>query len=578
MTNPRSAANSTAETPAVAAPDAPVAAAKSPRNGPRRATAPAGAPAKTSVGAPALLVIDADGMIVPTPAPISSTTTAPAPGAASPTLPAPDATDAEPTGVASVDADSPQDVAAETAPVTTDETSGDVSADAETDAEADAPATVHVAEAAPAAELVAEPAFPLSRRERRLAEQNGSPGAAVAPPVSVEAAATPSAAVADVSSDAAAPSDRKQTPDRPGKRRNKYFSFARGLFFLLVISTLVVGLGTVLADRDELAVGPSQTEANRQAAWEKTTLILAQTTQLGSSASGAKVQELLTATAKELAVQVAALSDGLPANTATTTTTAPAPTTLTQLGAALHANGEELLSNAVNAEHAMGRVFAAVGTSQLLRSRNLSTVVGTAQQPTTFLPARIDFPAPAGPACKSTLEPRPGLTIDAALRAAALGEQKAVYAYQVATTRFAEPEFSASEQLLARHQQKLQVLNDELALRCLPLATPVAGFALAATFTTAPVKALAGLESELGAIYGDLAALSTAQDDSAATPASATTATTVPSQEPSNASMLREISVTWLLDSAQAQSTWGGTIGALPGLAEASPPTTTAAP
>ncbi|MDD0857393.1 hypothetical protein NHF46_05595 [Arthrobacter alpinus] len=57
------------------------------------------------------------------------------------------------------------------------------------------------------------------------------------------------------------------------------------------------------------------------------------------------------------------------------------------------------------------------------------------------------------------------------MTAAALAEQKAVYAYQVATTRFTEPQFSKSKALLTRHQEKLEVLNEELRLRCLPGST-----------------------------------------------------------------------------------------------------------
>ncbi|ALO67591.1 hypothetical protein AS189_15205 [Arthrobacter alpinus] len=157
----------------------------------------------------------------------------------------------------------------------------------------------------------------------------------------------------------------------------------------------------------------------------------------------------------------------------------------------------------------MGRVFASVGTSQLLQAEQLGSALGAAVPASAFLPAKVSFAVPTGPQCSSTLEPRPGVTVDSALTAAALAEQKAVYAYQVATTRFTEPQFSKSKALLTRHQEKLEVLNEELRLRCLPPAAPVAGFALDSSFTKLPKQALSTLELELGAIYADLAAVST---------------------------------------------------------------------
>lgn len=680
MTNPSSPANSAPDAPAVAVAAAPVAAAKPSRKGPRRATAPEGAPAKARAGAQALLVIGTDGMIVPTPAPDSSATEAAAPEPATPApVPSESAVSAGPSvsvpsesapqeshdaghspaadPAASQETPAPKQEEVD-APVAEDEhatpgasdrvsagsgtaqefgspetaveqadtasthkpsvvaepaaaadspddapggaAAGQTGAAVEAETDAKAADSTEIAgpaeETIPAAEGVAETAVPLSRRERRLAEEGAASGVAVASPAAAVAAATAPARTAAPASGLRqrpeAPRARQQPRKTTGKRRRRIVSFVRAALFLLVISALVMGLGTVLTGHDEATVGTTQTEANRQAAWEKTTALLAQTTQLSSTTGGPKVQELLDQTAGDLAVQAAALGNGLPADTSGSTagitagssTTAPAPATatLTQLLLALHASGEELLGNALSADHAMGRVFAAVGTSQILQSHKLSVAVGTTPQPSKFLPARIDFPAPAGPTCKSTLEPRPGATIDAALRAAALAEQKAVYAYQVSTTRFAEPQFSSAAQLLARHEQKLQALNAELALRCLPLAAPVAGSALDPAFTAKPAKALAQLEAELGAIYGDLAALSPAQTDAPGAPALGAaptgSATTAPTQEPSNTGILREISVAWLLDSAQTQSIWGGTVGALPGLAAAALPAATTAP
>ncbi|POH58088.1 DUF4439 domain-containing protein [Arthrobacter glacialis] len=644
MSNPHSPADSCADAPAVTVPDTHAGAAKPSRKGPRRATAPAGAPATSLSSVPALLVVGADGTLVPAPAPVQSAqesalaesplseptlqeSESPAPDGHSPDADPPalrepessyepaseiEAVDARPAETNAVEEPASEDGAADAQAAVTPNTvaskfagasadpseeTATVPADAPGDDATQKPAVdalepeavadeTEAADTALAEQPVTEAAVPLSRRERRLAEQGPMTGAAVASPAATAAAqALTAAPVPESGRIIAEPGAGQQPQEQPGRRRGqrrgKFASFARGLFFLLVISLVVVGMGTVLTGHDEAAVGPSQTEANRQRTWEQTTRLLAQASHLGGSVGSVTVQDILSQTAVDLAVQAAALGDGLPASTTTPTAT-PAPPTLAQFTAALHASGEALLSNAMTADYAMGRVFAAAGTSQLLQSQNLSTAVGTTPQPSQFLPARVDFPAAVGPTCKSTLEPRPGATIDAALRAGAMGEQKAVYAYQVATTRFAEPQFSSSATLLAGHKRKLQVLNAELELRCLPLATPVAGFGLDSSFTSAPAKALARLEGELSAIYGDLAALSLAQSSSAVTPtagaASAEPAPSTPSQEPSNPSNLREISVAWLLDSAQKQAFWGGTVGALPGLAATLPPSATATP
>ncbi|MHA7270006.1 DUF4439 domain-containing protein [Arthrobacter sp. HLT1-20] len=567
MTNPLSPAVSSPDAPAVPASGASAAAAKPKRKGPRRATAPAGAPATSPSGAPALLVVGADGVMVPPPAaePMAEVVDAPAP--------APHSVDEPASEPETLDAPAPE--AEITAP--DDDATLVPAADAnerETVGGETAPADPDLIE-----DLVADVAAPLSRRERRLAEQGPVSGVAIASPAAATAAQALTGAPATEANGGATETSTKH---QNVPARGRFASFTRGLFFLLVISLVVVGMGTVLAGHDEAAVGPSQTEANRQRAWEQTTQLLAQASHLTGSAGTPKAQELLNQAAKDLAVQAAALGNGLPASIPATPAPTQAPPTLAQFALALHTHGEELLGNAMVADYAMGRVFAAVGTSQLLQGQNLITVAGTTAQPSKFLPARIDFPAAVGPTCKSTLEPRPGATIDAALRAAALGEQKAVYAYQVATTRFAEPQFGSSSTLLARHERKLQILNEELALRCLPLATPVAGFAVDASFTVAPARALARLEGELGAIYGDLAALSPAGNPAEATPSAGTTTTqaaaTAAAQVPSGTSNLREVSVAWLLDSAQAQQFWGGAVGALPGLAAAAPAPATGAP
>ncbi|WP_449372367.1 DUF4439 domain-containing protein [Arthrobacter psychrolactophilus] len=278
-----------------------------------------------------------------------------------------------------------------------------------------------------------------------------------------------------------------------------------------------------------------------------------------------RCQEALNQITTDLAAQAEALGDGLPhEESASNTATSSAPATLSDFVVALNASGGELLSSALTAEQALGRVFAAAGTSQLLQAQNLSSAAGSTSPGSRFLPVRVDFAAPKGPECKSVLEPRSGVTIDSALRAAALGEQQAVYAYQVATTRLSEPQFSTSAALLARHQTKLKVLNEELKVRCLPQAEAAAGYTLDPQFTTSPAPALAALEADLTRLYADLAALSSAP----VVEATDAPAPQVPvdGKSTANPTQLRQISVSWLLDSASTEVLWGGSISALSGL------------
>ena len=351
----------------------------------------------------------------------------------------------------------------------------------------------------------------------------------------------------------------------------------RGLFFLLVISAVVVATGTVLSGPEVDVNHDSPTQRQRQAAWEATITLQASALTLANAATTPVVRKELSTTAAHLGIQAAALSNGLPSDGPTATTTAPAlapaASTIAELLQGLASNADSLLTNAQTAQSSMGRVFASVGTSQLLQAEQLGSAIGAAVSASAFLPAKVSFAVPTGPQCTSTLEPRPGVTVDSALTAAAAAEQKAVYAYQVATTRFAEPQFSKSTALLARHEEKLEVLNEELRLRCLPPAAPVAGFALDAAFTTLPKQALRTLESELGAIYADLSALSTESSTGVPPAAEATVGTSTATaadatQQPLNGSNLREISVLWLLDSIKTHTFWGGTIDALPGIGQ----------
>ncbi len=521
---------------------------------PRRATAPAGAPAKTST--PAIMVLDAAGVVVPSPGSMHDAADSPGP------VPAP---------AAGVQSGTGTETECPTA------TTGD---NAEPDAAAvvDAPAKLSdTARAAAEAGQEGNPnegLLPQSRRERRQAEEKLD--SAVVPGPSGTAAET-----APTSGKSVDPAGAGQ--DRPARKRGRVSAAVRGLLFLLVITAIILGLGTVLSGTTENRAGSSQTEVDRQSAWEAAETLREQATELGAVKNTPAVQELLIQTVNDLSVQGAALGNGMPpaAGTATATATATAPASVEALVLGLRSSGERLLQDAVGADHAMGRVFAAVGTSQLLRSEALAAAADLGAAPSPVLPARVSFPAPSAPECSSTLAPRPGASVDAALLAAAEGEQKAVYAYQVATAHLREPQFKQGTQLLARHEAKLKSLNAELRVRCLPGTTLVPGFALDAGFTTRPAAALASLEGELAAVYSDLAALSTAPATASTATATAASGTTPPATTASeatpgagapsaNTEQLREMSVAWLLDSAAAQAGWGGSAGALAGMTSGS--------
>lgn len=678
--NPTAEPDTTLDAATPGATGAPGTAGKPARKAPRRATAAAGAPASVASSAPAILVIDANGMMVPAPVtPETPETERPAqaqdtfdaeksPAVDAAPLEVAESALAEPEAVEALEAEAVESEVVESRSVDSKSVETAATADApspasgslvaspedsklESDSESEpksesAPEAEPEPESAPKLEPESEPksesepeAAPelepepepksepesesepapsdslpsmaaadegdtpsttveavaevtpvsLSRRERRLAEQqdeNNTTSAAVATTVAEGTDSGSITSESSASTEEPAPDSGRTNPGKPPRKRNRFVTFFRGLFFLVVISALVVAMGTVLSGPEVNAGDQSPTQLQRQASWEATTKLQGEALNLADASSTPQLQKALSITATNLGLQASALSDGLPTEAPTETPTAtatgpasaPTPMTITGLVQELSANADILLNNALSADHSMGRVFASVGTSQLLQSTELASVAGITVPTSAHMPAPVDFPSASGPSCTSTLEPRPGVTVDSALSAAAEAEQKAIYAYQVASTRFTEPQFSKATTLLARHRQKLELLNAELRLRCLPLAEPVAGFTLDSTFTTLPKQALSILETQLSSIYGELAALSTAPgaDQSPSTTESAAPASSTPESVateskatplPLNGSNLRQMAVLWLLDSTQAHTFWGGSVEALPGIA-----------
>ncbi|MGA7205339.1 MAG: DUF4439 domain-containing protein [Specibacter sp.] len=618
MTNPRSSAEPHTDMPGDAPQPPEAKAAKPRRTGARRFSAPAGAPQTSGPGTPALLVLGADGLILapsserrPTSPAVSGPVTndaetkvaddaslnsgaQPADDAPGPDVEASPATpvdehvdneepDAVPSAVQAVaekaggagDSDAPAAADGnvdDDRPVTADSTTpaaapdgaepGNADDTAAATADLEEPAAQQSDETSLAEEEGASGATPLSRRERRMAEQTVP--AAVAP-----AKAAPSTRAGE---------PRPTPPARAGghKPRRKPWRVVRGILLFAVIAAVVLGMGTVITGKDARNDAPSATESNRAQAWTRTTDLLAQARALHSSTADASMKTLLASTTAALEIQLAALSNGLPGATSGPTATAAAAATPATFSAALETSAQTLLKDSLTAQDALGRTFAAAGTNQLLQATAIDTILGRAAPQSPFPAATSAGPAPT-PRCDATPTPGPGLNAGAALAAAALAEQKAVYAYQVAGTRLPEPAFTRAVGLIAAHQARLDRLNGELAAQCLPQVPLSPGFVLDAAFTRDPAHALAGLEGQLVLVYGDLAALSepaplpqpsTPATGSAAAPSAGSSASQ------SGTSELRSLAVAWLLGSALDQQSWGGTVGPLPGIPDV--PTNTA--
>jgi hypothetical protein len=225
------------------------------------------------------------------------------------------------------------------------------------------------------------------------------------------------------------------------------------------------------------------------------------------------------------------------------------------------------LASAATADGAMARLLAAVGTGQLMQARALAgaaglpvpespvsdsavsdptgaaagtPMTGAATAATATGTATAAAAATAPPSCSAPRTAAPGLTADQALTAVVSAEQKAVYAYQVSATRLTDPASSQAVAVLSTHEDRLAALRDMLRRQCLALPKLEAGYALAAAFTRQPAPALAGLEDQLGLLYGDLIALSTGP--------------------------IRGTALTALVQTAEHGLLWGPSVRPLPGL------------
>ncbi len=385
-------------------------------------------------------------------------------------------------------------------------------------------------------------------RGRRLAD-DGTPEAAVVPA---------DAGINDV------PAKSPVRPAAAAQGRPGRLAAARGLMFAVLAAAMVLALGTVVSGQ-EAGTGPSATDINRELSWAQTAALLAQARAARDAEPGPAAKALLQQSAADLETQLAGLADsrGVAASAAAVPTAAAATTA--NFTAALAASANVLLGDSLTAEGAVGRTFASAGTNRLLLASALDKLLGRPTPQSPYLSA-TGLPAPDAPACRKTKEPQPGASADAALTAAVRAEQQAVYAYQVAGSRLAEPAFGRAAELAGVHRNSLELLNGELARHCLPAVPAVPGFVLAPDFTGAPAAALATLEGQLALVYADVAALSAPVPVASGVPSAPATGATQGPVPADRALTLREIAVTGLVGSALRQQEWGGALGALPGI------------
>ena len=550
-------------------------AAKRLRTGPRRASSPAGAPGHAPAPS-ALLLVGPDGLIVGTPAaaPQAGDAVQPVEDDAVALLTTP-AVPVRLTGPGGATEDGSEDAAAPgSTPDATavgaegrdvaDETPGtgsrpdDAARRAAARGDETSPGTV---DAGQAAGPDAQPAL-LTRRARRLAEDE-CPGAVV--PEVARKAGLPERATAT-----AAP-----TPLAPTARGRSAGRWVRGLSFAVLVVAMALGLGTVISGHDP-AGGETATTINREKSRTQTEALLAQARTLRDAAPDTAARALLKQGAEALEIQLAALAGGpSPVSTAPAPAPAPAPSsaagaTAAGFAGALADSANTLLAHSLTADGAMGRVFAAAGTSRLLLASALDRQLGKPTPQSPYLPVTVKPLPDAAPACKATRNPQTGVSADAALITAAQAEQKAVYAYQVAGSRLPGPGFGRAVELTTVHQDRLGLLSAELAGRCLPVVPPAPGFVLNPAFMEAPAGALAKLEGELVLVYGDVAALSAPATDEASMPSAADARAAVAQPSATRPSTLREIAVAALVGSAANAQEWGGAVGALPGIPDAS--------
>jgi hypothetical protein len=320
----------------------------------------------------------------------------------------------------------------------------------------------------------------------------------------------------------------------------RYFRYA----VLTLTALVVLSLGFALIPPEPPAPAEPPFSEQARAAALKETLTLRSAAQAlagfgGNAAAGGtraapldRVVTLLTIQARALLLPAGpASAEDWTSATATASLTAgaapplatpppsnpPAQATLAEFAAALAASGQQRLKDAETADGAMARLLAGSGIAQLLAAEQLGVPAAPAPEDRAQegkLPPAGDATAnsrgstdpAAGPAC-----PAPpaagGVSVGAALAAAAEAELETVYGYQVALTRLPPEGARTASDFLAQHQDLADQAGTYSLMNCGTPSPQPPGYVLDPGFLEAPAAGLAGLEKATLPAYGDIVAI-----------------------------------------------------------------------
>ncbi|MFI5085034.1 MAG: DUF4439 domain-containing protein [Actinomycetales bacterium] len=335
-----------------------------------------------------------------------------------------------------------------------------------------------------------------------------------------------------------------------------------------MVAAVVLAIGSIATRGQQTPASIAVSEQLRRSTLESVDQLAAALPAAGATPA---VTGQLASISAVLDTQRAALAGGsethsaAPAPGATVTPAVPpVPATVPDMVSKLTASAAAATDGALAADGVMARLLAATGAGQLTQARALAAAAGlpvpgpqvppAPTPPAAAATAAASASAGSGPAAGAaaavtpscSARPAPeGLNTGSALSAVAAAEQKAVYAYQVSATRMTNPRSSQAVALLVEHQDALAAAQDELRSSCLPVPKIQPGYQLDPGFTATPAAALAGLETQLTAVYGDLVAFTAPGDGGAA---------------------LRRGAVTAMDNSALRAAFWGAGPSALPGI------------
>ncbi|WP_461174472.1 DUF4439 domain-containing protein [Arthrobacter sp. Z1-9] len=315
-------------------------------------------------------------------------------------------------------------------------------------------------------------------------------------------------------------------------------------YFVLTLTALVVlSLGfALIPPKPPAPAEPPFSEQARAAALEDTLTLRSAAQALaaaeGNAAAGGTpaaplegVVTLLTIQARALLLPAgpASAEDRAPAAATTSRpagahpsaaplpSTPPAPATVPDFASALAASGQQRLKDAETADGGMARLLAGSGIAQLLAAEQLGVPGAPAREDQAQegkLPPAGDETAnsrgstdpAAGPACPATAAAG-GVSVGAALAAAAEAELETVYGYQAALTRLPPEGARTASDFLAQHQDLADQAETYSLMNCGTPSPQPPGYVLDPGFLKSPAAGLAGLEKATLPAYGDIVAI-----------------------------------------------------------------------